>query len=566
MKKFPLWLRTFLCGLCLAIPLSLDGKAPAIAAFLAFFAGIPALYFLFGDILGERTLGYRQYLYRGFFFAYGFHIGVYQWFVSLYPLDFIADFSPFEAIGVVCVAWFGLSLVAAACYAFIYPTFALVARLSFPRRHKLLLPPLFAAVYTVFSFLISLTWAGVPWGNLAISQTAHPYLIGTASLFGSYLTTFIVILTNGLLALALLLFLRTQKSERRFTTVRAPIFLAVGIFLLNTLTGAVLSHVPHEKEGTLTVLLLQGNVSSRDKWRDDGESLYDRYERILRESLAEADAAGRYPDLVVWTETALLTTFSNPNEPPSATVRALSSLSAELKVDNLVGAFSEHETADGEIKRYNSLFLFRQDGTVSETVYHKRRPVPFGEFTPWKPLIRAFFPFMEDLVISDELSAGEDSAVFFEEYGSLGALICFDSIYENLARDAVADGAEALLISTNDSWFGTSVALDNHHSQAILRAVENGRDVARAGNTGISSVISRRGEVRSTLEVMREGYLVGEIAFYGDMTLYTRVGNLFLLLCALFYFGCACPDFYAWLSQKNKKSENGSLSADGDIL
>ncbi len=553
MKKFPIWLLHLLGGLCLSLPTVLNGKTPIFAAILAFFAGIPALYLLFSDISGEKRT-YRAYLYRGFFFGYGFHLGVYHWFVSVYPLDFIADFSALEAIGVVCVAWFGLSLVSTCCYAFIHPTFALAARLSFVRRHPFLLPPLFASVFTVFSYLITLTWAGVPWGNLAVSQTAHPYLLGTASLFGSYLTIFVVILVNGYLALALCLYRHGNKSARPFLRVRLPLLLAVGIFLLNTATGAILTHVPHEKNGTVTVLLLQGNVSSREKWTGDGESLFDRYERILRESVADADKKGQHPDLVIWTESALLSTLPLQGQSESAYSRALSALSRELHVDNLVGGFSEYENESGAVTRHNSLFLFRADGTVSETVYHKRRPVPFGEFTPWKSLINTVFPFMADLVMSSDLSAGEDSEVFFEDTYALGALICFDSIYENLARDAVKDGAEALAISTNDSWFGTSAALDNHRSQAILRAVENGRDLARAGNTGITAVISRTGEIKDSMPILTEGYLLGEIDLYSDLTLYTRVGNFFLWLCGAFYFACTVPDLLLAIRKKKNAS------------
>lgn len=553
MKKIPVWLKHLLGGFCLSIPLMLDGTAPALAAILAFFLGIPALYFLFADLL-EKKLSWRAYLWRGFFFGYGFHLGVYHWFISVYPLDFIADFTALEAVGVVCVAWFGLSLVSTACYAFIHPTFALVARLSFVRRHPLLLAPLFAAVMTVFSYLVSLTWAGVPWGNLAVSQTAHPYLIGSASLFGSYLTSFVVIFVNGMLALALYAYRHGTKEKRLWVRVRMPILLALGIFFLNTLSGAVIYHTPREKSGSLTVLLLQGNVSSRDKWTDEGEGLFERYERILRTSVAEADKAGQHPDLVVWTESALLSKLPMQGQGETAYSRKLKELSSELNVANLVGAFSEENEGGNE---YNSLFLYRADGTLSKTVYHKRRPVPFGEFTPWKSVINTLVPFMADLVMSNDLSAGKEANVFEEENYALGALICFDSIYENLARDAVKSGAQALIVSTNDSWFGTSAALDNHHSQSILRAVENGRDLARSGNTGISSVISRHGDVKKTIPVLEEGYLLEEINLYDDQTLYTKVGNLFLFLCVAFYFACMIPDLSAFVRKKRMHEQEG---------
>ena len=89
--------------------------------------------------------------------------------------------------------------------------------------------------------------------------------------------------------------------------------------------------------------------------------------------------------------------------------------------------------------------------------------------------------------------------------------------------------------------------------------MENGRDLARAGNTGITSVISRRGEVKDTLPILEEGYLLEELDLYEDKTLYTRVGNLFLFLCGGFYFACTLPDLLAFFKRKRAlKKEKGA--------
>ena len=195
----------------------------------------------------------------------------------------------------------------------------------------------------------------------------------------------------------------------------------------------------------------------------------------------------------------------------------------------LVGHFSYEGTGE-DGKTYNTLSLVNRDGTLHGNVYHKRHLVPFGEYVPMKPVIDTLLPFMSELVLMNEFTPGTDSKVFDTEHGKLGALICFDSIYEELARDATKDGAEILIISTNDSWFDDSIALYQHNAQAVLRAMENGRYVLRCANTGISSVITDKGDVIASLAPNVEGVITEEVPLYGYETLYTRIGNLFVYL------------------------------------
>ena len=132
------------------------------------------------------------------------------------------------------------------------------------------------------------------------------------------------------------------------------------------------------------------------------------------------------------------------------------------------------------------------------------------------------------------MSAGERTEIFDTELGKLGSLICFDSIYEQLTIDTVRDGAEILLVSSNDSWFRDSAAVYQHQVQSQLRAIESGRYVVRAANTGISSIIAPDGTVKQILDPLVDGYIVDEIVAVSEPTLYMKIGNLFVYLCILF--------------------------------
>ncbi len=550
-RKRPIRLLSFLSGLCFALPFLFRS---ALSAPIAYFSGIPALILLFSHLTDEHDRKPFFYLRMGFYYSFGYYIGVYHWFLYMYPLDFIADFSALEAVGVVFVALVGLSLVATACFAFIIPNVALLYRTRPVRGRAILLPLLFASVFTVFSYLISFTWMGVPWGMIAVTQASVPVLAMTSSLFGSYFVTFTVVLVEGFLALAVLRFYRARRQENgalisaRLKKAAPAAILALSVFFVNLVAGTVLYLVPHAENSRMTASLVQGNVTSREKWNGVGEDLFTRYDRIVS-SLADTES-----DLIVWSETAITTSLdSTPLSLGGKSVRAwLSGLAKKTSAAQLVGHFAyEGDKENG--KTYNTLSLVNRDGSLHENVYYKRHLVPFGEYVPIKPVIDTLLPFMGDLVLMNEFTAGTDSEIFDTEHGRLGTLICFDSIYEELARDAVSDGAEILIISTNDSWFDDSIALYQHNAQAILRAMENGRYVLRCANTGISSVITDKGDVIASLAPNVEGVITESVPLYGYQTLYTVIGNLFIYLLIASLLALPAIELYLRLKERRRK-------------
>ncbi|MBQ5662355.1 MAG: apolipoprotein N-acyltransferase, partial [Clostridia bacterium] len=176
------------------------------------------------------------------------------------------------------------------------------------------------------------------------------------------------------------------------------------------------------------------------------------------------------------------------------------------------------------------------DGSIRESFYAKRHLVPFGEYVPMRGVITALLPFLANIsMLEDDLTPGTDSNLFSVNGTEVGGLVCFDSIYEVLALDAARDGAKLIALGTNDSWFRDSAAVYMHMAQARLRAVENGLPVARAANTGVSALITAKGELVELLPPLEEGYLAGSLTPGGGGTLYTAVGNLFVYLCLAFY-------------------------------
>ena len=514
----------------LGVIASLPVSVPALSA-LAFVLMIPALFLFFGTWIGaerKRSFG-RDYL-DGVFFLFGFFLVTFHWLAYLWPLDFVDGMTRAGAFGVIAVGCLGLPLLQAAGFAFLFPILSRAARTRTVHRAPILLPFLFAAGWAVFAYTQTLTWAGVPWGaQLALSQQSSLLVLSSASLFGSYFVTFVIAAINGLLALALLSLLSGKGRLAKMAAILSAL-----VFLLNFALSVAVYYLPRQQGREIKAAVLQGNFSSAEKWTGTQDML-DAYLTLARE--AAEDGA----ELVVWPETAIPYGL----EGDAYTVAVLRRLAEETATTQIVGAFSYEYGADGDRIRYNSLFLFRPDGTLSDDVYHKRHLVPFGEYVPMERVIRTCLPFLSELeMLSDgsTLTAGKSPALFCESWGKGGGLVCFDSLYPALVRESVRAGAEILLLGTNDSWFFDSAAVYQHNGQAILRAVENGRAVVRAANTGISSIISPRGEVTAEIEPLVQGQATATVTLSSQDTLYTVIGDVFVLFCQVFFllpFGVA---------------------------
>jgi apolipoprotein N-acyltransferase len=194
----------------------------------------------------------------------------------------------------------------------------------------------------------------------------------------------------------------------------------------------------------------------------------------------------------------------------------------------IASAFSEPKDSDGF---YNSLVEVEPDGSFGD-MYHKQHLVPFGEYVPMREVIMFLVPPLASIsVLESDLVAGDKSLIMDTEIGRVGCAICYDSIFEEVIINSCREGAELLAISTNDSWFSNSAALDMHNAQARLRAIESGKYVIRAANTGISSIIDPMGNLIDSIDEGRSGYIVEDVYMREQNTLYTCIGNLFVYLC-----------------------------------
>ncbi|MBR5767241.1 MAG: apolipoprotein N-acyltransferase [Clostridia bacterium] len=462
---------------------------------------------------------------HGLVWSVGYFFVVFSWLIELYPMDF-AGFSNGMSV---LIIFLGITVLTLS-----QSVFAAFLPVIYKKGYAFLPAPLSAvlagAVWCVIEWGQTLFWFMVPWGRLALTQTLFLPTIQSASLLGSYFVAFIMMCWAGLIAAALEKSLGGDKPLKFDNSGLRPVYALVAhiIFAANVVFGTVKLCLPEKSgaDGTdtgVTAAAVQGNISSVDKWADDSLS---RSLKIYSDLTKEA--AGDGARLVVWPESVITVSLNRYAYVSSA----ISALASETGCDIAVGAFFTEGEGDDSVD-YNAVYYYHPDGTVSENVYFKRHLVPFGEYVPMRSFIMKIFPFLDEInMFSSDIGRGSSSALFEDGRGTVGSLICFDSIYADLARSTAADGAELILLSTNDSWYKDSTAVYQHNRHAALRAVETGKYIVRAANTGVSSVIDPNGSIKESLGPLLTGYVTSDVRYVEGKTLYTCVGDVIVWLSA----------------------------------
>ncbi len=372
---------------------------------------------------------------------------------------------------------------------------------------------LLAALYTLGEWLPEIVPVlSFPWFRLAVVATSAPLFIQGASLLGSLFVSFLIVLLNGMIARLLI------RRRLEFSSGLAGILLGAVL-----LYGEVMLYQSAPQEGH-QVLVVQGNHEGSEKWAMRSGDILKDYERLIYE-YADSPVA-----LVVLPETALPYTVAENKE----TTRTLSLWSRRLPAEILLGAIEREETEAGEEMFYNVVYHVTEQG-IDRTVYRKQVLVPFGEYLPFENILGKYVPWLLDFMAGNYFEAGASPVIFETGLGRAGTLICYESVFSKLAMESVREGAQFLVIVSNDSWFQDTPAMREHHAHAILRAVEEDRYVIRAGNTGISSIIDNRGRVVAGMKEKESGGFCALAAPVSELSVYAGTGDIFpVVLCGIY--------------------------------
>ncbi len=442
---------------------------------------------------------------RGFLFGFIYHLCIYYWFLWFYPLDF-AGLSGGASVAVVLLASVGISAVHGALWCIPTILCNLISKLN---KNSVLLS--FAAIIGIIGAekLTSISELSFPWARISLGQYTATALIQSASLLGIDGVDMIILAVNALLAVCII----SPPKKRMLAAISAAV-----IFVANLGFGIIRINTAQNGE-SITIMTVQGSVEQEQKWSSKGSKIcYDVYSSLTKENITEA------VDLILWPESAVPKVYKNEKS-----LKQYKNLSKELDTPILAGVLLKNGGP-----HTNNAVLVNKDGIMAN--YAKRQLVPFGEYMPYEQMLSKLFPILTELnIIENNYVSGNSSEVMELNGGKFGNIICFESIYPELSRQSVLDGAELLIEVTNDSWLKDSPAMHQHLAHGVFRSIENGRYLVRSANSGISAVIDSRGRVLKTLDANKQGTITDTVYFSDELTLYTKIGDVLFPFCIVIF-------------------------------
>lgn len=418
------------------------------------------------------------------------------------------------------LSWIALILLAA--YMSLYLSlFSWIISYCLKRLRMLWIVPV---VWVSLDFIRSFLFSGFPWQDLGYTQYSNTLLIQVADLAGHYGVTFLIVLANTVIFSLIAAFTPFWGTRSRKATTPYPLRQsAVALLLIGAaLVYSFIQDGNYRSAGgqeRLSTVAVQASIDQEEKWRKG--SAGQTVEKYL--SLSQRAAQKEEVDLMIWPETAI--PFLRPED---HLMEKITNETVKSGNYSLLTGMPYITFDSGEAAHFNSALLVRPDS--SRSLYHKQHLVPFGEYIPFQDIFNLPGPLVQ---AAGDFSAGESPEPLSAGRGKPGILICFESIFPELARKEVDSGANLLVNITNDAWFGYSDAPVQHLSMAVFRAVENRRSLARAANTGISCFISAAGRIKQETPLFEPCFIGAELPLLEKKSFYNLYGWLFPHICLL---------------------------------
>lgn len=428
----------------------------------------------------------------------GFWFGLVAYGVTLYWLAVALRIYTNLAI----LGWVGALLVLTPLV--VLTTVALfVARRATKLPLAILVPVVWVALEVVLDYLPEL---GFPWLPLGLAMSHHPLMAQAADLSGVRGLSFWIAAINGLVADAWLLRGRRSAVAMRAGAIAALVALVAAYGAWRLRTTRLRPVAP--------IAIVQPNVPQEEKWQQQNQGrIVGMLSELTRERLARHDAA-----LVLWPEVAL-PGFLVDHPDWADTMRVLAGGS---RTPILFGVLDVTWRSRTTFDYFNAAMLADSTGRIgTQRPYHKTYLVPVVERVPflnprWFEKLHFFGGFGRGV---------SRPPTFHFPFGSMGVLICYESIFPQRSRLYRREGASLIANITNDAWFGRSIAVHQHFAHLPLRAIENRVGIVRAANTGISAYIDPLGRVHGATDIFVPATRTYQAQTTDVRTLYVRIGD-----------------------------------------
>lgn len=374
-------------------------------------------------------------------------------------------------------------------------------------------PCVLASIFTFTEYLRGVVFTGFPWLQFGYSQIDTPFA-NVATIFGVEGLTFFVMVTSGYLVQ---IFSKFAKKAFDLTAC-----ISVSLVLIAAFSTQFLRFVEiDESKNPLNISLVQGNIEQKMKWDPAYfEYTIQTYSQLLKQVVGKSD-------VVVLPESAIPAT----EEQIQPLMHQLDQLARAKGSEIIIGTLYQNAT-----DLYNSAVTLGGKTAyemASSARYNKHHLVPFGEYVPFGNLLDWM---REVFILPINLSQGEfvQSSIFAKDR-KFNMAICYEIIFgHQLQQNQHVQNADYLLTISNDAWFGESSGPWQHFQMARMRALELGKPLVRATNTGVTAFVNFDGKVTASLPQFEANVLTHSVQATKGETLYGQFGRTLLYgLCLL---------------------------------
>lgn len=452
----------------------------------------------------------------------------------------------------------------------------------------------FAFSFVFWEWIKSTGFLAYPWGTLFMTAYKWKIMTQMADITGVWGITFLFALFNAIVAEGfnvLNMLIHSQNPSVPAFTYKKTAKATAILMILTAVYGIFQYLVPRSVKKELNAIIVQQNV---DPWEGGDAASISISSRLTEREVSRMRSEGKEPDLVLWSEGALVYAFPSAidyysNEPEE---ESLTDFIKRMNVPFLIGGNTLTDKAHRKMS--NSAILFDRRGEYAG-FYSKIHLVPFGEIVPFmdNPLFKSFMtnvvglsytttpgnqyvlfkvPLNSSSILSAPLRDGlepygtieldasgrvdSDAAMKYiinlnenpESYVWFSTPICFEDAFNDVCRPLFNSGSEIFLNITNDSWSKTPSSEYQHFIVASFRAIEYRTTLVRCANAGYSVVVAPNGKILNDMAVFTEDALGCSIPIYEHKnTVYSILGDWFVYLTFIFMTLCfviPCVVFY----------------------
>ncbi|MFN4907458.1 MAG: apolipoprotein N-acyltransferase [Bacteroidota bacterium] len=431
---------------------------------------------------------------------------------------------------------------------------------------------LIPVVYTAGEWIHGQTDFSYPWLTVGYSMVDVPSA-QMAEVVGVYGISFAIMAVNTLVYAALL---HRDSAARSAGMLIFAIVLWVGL----SAAGAVRRSSSEwlNKGGGLRVEIVQPNINPWDKWSAPSDQL--RIHKAVSDSLRRD---GVRADVSLWSETAIPYVIRNYRYiadwmdvrrwvDTSGTTLLTGFADMMVYPDGTAPASARSLAVATDVKydHFNAAMVVNP-GRTDVPVHRKTMLTPFAERLPFADQLSFAMKWFEWGVGISAWGQGRERHPLpvirnGDTIARIGTIICIESIYPDVARDMVNNGADVLAVITNDAWYNGTWGPRQHYDIARMRAIEFRRPVVRCANSGVSGIISADGTSEKELPVLRRMASTVQVRPNNVQTFYARHGDWLAVACAILsLFAVVIARFSAVLrilpAFLRRQSSNNSVDA-----